>query len=88
MLEIPLLFETGGEERCDVVLAVTAPRHVQKARVLARSGMTEARLRAILDRQMPDGHKRKKADYVIHTGKGVADTRKQLQRAVNAILKV
>ena len=87
VLEVPLLFETGGEKRCDTVLCVTAPRVVQRARVLARPGMTEAKLKAILKRQMPDKQKRAKADYVIHTGASYADTRQQLRRVMNIILK-
>jgi dephospho-CoA kinase len=87
ILEIPLLFETGGEGRFDAVLCVTAPASVQKARVLSRPGMTVARFKAIAARQMPDRQKRKKADYVIHTGKSIVDTRKQLQRVINIILE-
>lgn len=80
VLEIPLLFETGGQKRCDIVVCVTAPRAIQKARVMKRFHMTEARFKAILKRQMPDGKKRKKADYVVHTGKSYADTKCQLER--------
>lgn len=87
VLEIPLLFETKAEKRCDVVLCVTAPRAVQKARVLARAGMTEAKFKAIIKRQMPDKQKRAKADYVINTGTDYADTRKQLQRVINILLR-
>jgi dephospho-CoA kinase len=87
ILEIPLLFETGGQKRCDAVICVTAPRAVQKARVLVRPGMTEAKFEAILKRQMSDRQKRAKADYVIHTGKGYADTRKQLRRVIDILLK-
>jgi len=87
ILEIPLLFETGGEGRFDAVLCVTAPYAIQKARVLARPGMTEARFKAIRARQMKDSEKRKKADYIIHTGKGLADTRKQLKRVMKHLLK-
>ncbi len=86
ILEIPLLFETGGEKRFDVVLCVTAPYAIQKKRVMARPRMTEARFKVILDRQMKDSKKRKKADYIIHTGKGFADTRKQLRRVMDILL--
>ena len=85
ILEIPLLFETGGEKRCDITLCVTAPRATQKARVLARPHMTEEKLRAILARQMPDAEKRRKADYVIPTGKGVAATEKQLRKILSKL---
>ena len=68
VLDVPLLFETGGEARCDATLAVSAPAFVQRARVLGRARMTEERLAAILARQMPDGEKRRRADFVIRTG--------------------
>ena len=68
VLDVPLLFETGGEARCDATLVVSAPAFVQKARVLGRSRMTEERLAAILARQMPDWEKRRRADFVIRTG--------------------
>ena len=68
VLDIPLLFETGGETRCDATLVVSAPGFVQRARVLGRARMTEERLAAILARQMPDAEKRRRADFVIRTG--------------------
>ena len=68
VLDVPLLFETGGEARCDATLVVSAPAAVQRARVLGRARMTEERLAAILARQMPDGEKRRRADFVIRTG--------------------
>lgn len=78
VLEIPLLFETGAESRCDVVVVVTAPKAVQQARVMRRKGMTAEKFRAILKAQMRDTEKRRRADYVVQTGKGLADTRRQL----------
>ena len=68
VLDVPLLFETGGEARCDATLVVSAPVFVQRARVLGRSRMTEDRLAAILARQMPDREKRRRADFVVRTG--------------------
>ena len=68
VLDVPLLFETGGETRCDATLVVSAPDFVQRARVLGRARMTEERLAAILARQMPDMEKRRRADFVIRTG--------------------
>jgi dephospho-CoA kinase len=68
VLDIPLLFETGGEARCDAVLVVSAPRRVQLARVLRRRGMSEERFAAIESRQMPDREKRRRADFVVETG--------------------
>jgi len=82
VFDVPLLFETGGETRVDKVAVVSAPAEIQRARVLARPGMTEARLDAILARQMPDAEKRARADFVIPTGGTVAETR----AAVAAIL--
>ena len=68
VLDMPLLFETGGETRCDATLVVSAPDFVQRARVLGRARMTEERLAAILTRQMPDSEKRRRANFVIRTG--------------------
>jgi dephospho-CoA kinase len=68
VLDIPLLLETGGAARVDGVIVVSAPAAVQRARVLRRRGMTEARLAAILARQMPDAEKRRRADHVVRTG--------------------
>lgn len=68
VLDIPLLLETGGKERVDQVLVVSAPAAVQRARVLGRRGMTPERLAAILARQMPDARKRRLADHVVQTG--------------------
>lgn len=72
VLDIPLLFETGGEKRADAILVVSAPPDVQKARVMARGQMTEAEFAAILARQVPDSVKRSRADFVIDTSKGFA----------------
>src|SRR5712692_2274102 len=68
VLDIPLLFETGGHRRCDYVLVVSAPAWMQCQRVLRRPGMTEIRLAAILQKQMPDREKRRRADFVVPTG--------------------
>lgn len=67
-LDIPLLFESGSERRCDYVLVVSAPRLVQRQRVLRRPGMTTTRLAAILNNQMSDYEKRRRADFVVPTG--------------------
>jgi dephospho-CoA kinase len=80
VLEIPLLFETGGHKRCDFTLCVAAPAKVRAARVLRRKGMTAEKLKAILRRQMPDRRKRKLADYVVNTGGSRAKTKAQLRR--------
>src|SRR5690349_12979065 len=85
VLDIPLLFETGGEKRCDAVLVVSAPRAVQLERVLARPGMTPAKLAGIEARQMPDAEKRKRADIVIPTGQGRHATWAALRRAIRKL---
>jgi dephospho-CoA kinase len=84
VLDIPLLFETGAERRCDVVITVTAPAFVQRARVLRRPGMTPARLAAMLARQTPDAEKRRRADFVVDTGHG----RRQTLRTLAKILRI
>ncbi len=82
VLDIPLLFETGGDRRCDYVLVVSAPALVQRQRVLQRPGMTAIRLAAILAKQMPDPEKRRRADFVVPTGLGRNLTLRRLQAVV------
>jgi dephospho-CoA kinase len=79
VLDIPLLFETGGETRCDAVLVVTAPAAVQRDRVLARPGMTEAKFHAILARQMRDEDKRARAHFLVDTSRGFASAEAQVR---------
>ncbi|MEO5335439.1 MAG: dephospho-CoA kinase [Magnetospirillum sp. WYHS-4] len=86
VLDIPLLYETGAEGRCDAVAVVSAPPRVQLARVLARPGVTRARQAAILDRQMPDADKRRRADYIIPTGLDKAFSRKAILAIVTDLL--
>lgn len=76
--DVPLLFETGGDKRCNATVVVSAPAHIQRARVLARPGMTEERLNLILAKQMPDAKKRQRADYVVPSGLGRRVTRDAL----------
>ncbi|MEI9415653.1 dephospho-CoA kinase [Mesorhizobium sp. Cs1321R2N1] len=82
VLDIPLLFETGGRGRVDKVVVVTAPDEVQRQRVLARPGMTEEKLASIVAKQVPDAEKRRLADFVIDTGEGLEAAR----AAVSAIV--
>jgi dephospho-CoA kinase len=84
VLDVPLLFETGGERRCDATLVVTAPRRIQRARVLNRPGMTADRLAALEARQVPDAEKRRRADFVVQTGLG----RRESLHALAAIAKL
>lgn len=84
-LDVPLLYETGGEERCDVVAVVSAPALVQRQRVLRRPGMTAETLQRILSRQMPDAEKRRRADYIIPTGQGKGWTWRALRRMLQDV---
>jgi dephospho-CoA kinase len=85
VLDIPLLFETGGEKDCDAVLVVTASAEVQRERVLARPGMTAEKLAAILDKQMPDARKREKAHFLVDTGRGLAAAERQVRGILRAL---
>src|SRR5688572_2953125 len=82
VLDIPLLYDTHGENRCDAVLVVSAPRTVQLPRVLSRPGMSLAKLKGIEQRQMPDPEKRRRADVIIPTGRGKRVTWAALRRAI------
>jgi dephospho-CoA kinase len=86
VLDVPLLFETGGERHCDRVAVVSAGEAVQRARVLARPGMTAARFDAILARQLPDADKRARADIVIPTDIDLADTRAAVRQAITCLI--
>jgi dephospho-CoA kinase len=87
VLDIPLLFETGAEDRVDVIVVVTAPSDVQRARVLARPGMTQEKFDAILARQMPDPEKRARADQVIDTSRGMDAARRDVRALIAQLLK-
>ena len=78
VLDIPLLFETGGEKLCDAVVVVSAPARIQEARVLRRPGMTRDKLEAIRGQQMSDAEKRRRADFVVLTGGGKHQTLRRL----------
>lgn len=85
VLDVPLLFETGGEKRCDAVLVATVSPEEQRRRVLARPGMTEALFHAILARQMPDQEKRRRAHAIVDTGHGLEAARATLVALLRAL---
>jgi dephospho-CoA kinase len=85
VVDVPLLFETGGQARFDTILVVSAPADVQRARVLARPGMTPEKFNLILGKQVPDADKRAGAHHVIDTGVGLDETRAQVTRLVREL---
>ena len=85
VLDIPLLFETGGERRVDAVVVVSAPGEVQRARLLERPGMTIAKIESILARQMPDAEKRARADFIVDTSRGFDAARAQVRAILDAV---
>ena len=86
VLDIPLLFETGGDAFVDAVVVVTADPEVQTTRVLARPAMTRERFEAILARQTPDAEKRRRADFLVDTGRGLEAARDQVRGIVGTVL--
>jgi dephospho-CoA kinase len=86
VLDIPLLFEVGRDKDVDVTICVTAPKEVQKARVLAR-GTSAARFEQVLAAQLPDAEKRRRSTYVVETDKGLEDTRRQLKTIIDRMKK-
>lgn len=88
VLDIPLLFETGADRRCDATIIVSAPALVQRQRVLERPGMTVAKLAGVLARQTPDAEKRRLADFVVPTGLGLGVTLRMVKRVVRQGLEM
>ena len=88
VLDIPLLFETGADRRCDAVVVVSAPADVQRARAFERPGMMEEKFQAILAKQMPDAEKRARADFVVDTSKGFDAARAQVREILGRIARM
>jgi dephospho-CoA kinase len=88
VVDVPLLFETGGEKRVDAVVVVTTTPEVQRERILARDNMTSEKLDAILARQLPDAEKRKRADFVVDTSHGLDPVRAAIRDILAEIVKM
>jgi dephospho-CoA kinase len=88
VIDIPLLLETGGEKRVDAVVVVTTTPEVQRARILSRPNMTEEKLQAILERQMPDAEKRKRAHFVVDTSYGLDPVRARIRDILDQAAKI
>lgn len=85
VLDIPLLYETGGHARMDAVVVVTAPEEMQRARVMNRPGMTLEKMEALLAKQMPDAEKRRRADFIVDSGQGIEHARQQVRQILARI---
>lgn len=88
VVDVPLLFETGGERSVDAVVVVTTTPEVQRERILARGNMTSEKLKAIQARQLPDAEKRKRADFVVDTSHGLDDVRAQIREILAAAARM
>jgi dephospho-CoA kinase len=88
VVDVPLLFETGGEKRVDAVVVVTTSPELQRERILTRDNMTGEKLDAILARQLPDGEKRKRADFVVDTSHGLEPVRAQIRDILREVAKM
>ena len=88
VLDIPLLFETGGQERVDAVVTVSAPAQVQRERLLQRAGMTEEKLEALIANQLADAEKRRQADFVVDSSQGFEVARAQVEEILRQVAKM
>ncbi|MGN6311552.1 MAG: dephospho-CoA kinase [Xanthobacteraceae bacterium] len=88
VVDVPLLYETGGESRVDAVVVVTTAPEVQRERILAREGMTPEKLDAILAKQLPDAEKRKRADFVVDTSHGLDPVRIRIREILEQVVKL
>src|SRR5450631_822929 len=85
VLDVPLLFETGGDVRCDAGVVVSAPSDTQRQRALERTGMTEQKLAAIMAKQIPDDEKRQRADFIVDTSQGFEHARAQVREILKTV---
>jgi len=88
VLDVPLLFETGGERHCDAVVVVSAPFDVQRRRAFERPGMTEEKFTALVGKQMPDAEKRRRADFIVDSSQSYDHAREQVRDILRAIAKM
>jgi dephospho-CoA kinase len=88
VLDIPLLFEIGGESRCNAIVVVSAPVEAQRARAMQRPGMTEEKFTALVAKQVPDAEKRARADFIVDTSRGFDHARAQVRDILDAIVKM
>jgi dephospho-CoA kinase len=88
VLNIPLLFETGGDARCDAVVVVSAPPEIRRARIMGRPGMTDEKLASIVAKQVPDAEKRRRADFVVDTSKDLDSTRTQIHEILRRVAEL
>ena len=88
MVDVPLLYETGGEKRVDAVVVVTTTPEIQRERILARANMTQEMLDTVLARQLPDAEKRKRADFVVDTSHGLDPVRARIRDILEQAVKM
>jgi dephospho-CoA kinase len=88
LLDVPLLFETGGERHCDAVVVVSAPLDMQRSRAFERPGMTEEKFAAVVGKQMPDAEKRRRADFVVDSSRSFDHAREQVRDILRTIAKM
>jgi dephospho-CoA kinase len=88
VLDVPLLYETGGERGCDAVVVVSAPSEVQRQRALERPGMTEEKFAALLAKQMPDAEKRRRADFIVDSSQSFDHARAQVRDILQAVARM
>jgi dephospho-CoA kinase len=88
VLDVPLLYETGGERGCDAVVVVSAPSEVQRQRALERPGMTEEKFAALLAKQMPDAEKRRRADFIVDSSQSFDHARAQARDILQAVARM